>query len=145
MRGDLFSFFKFFGWCAIHMYFHVHHSLSCVPLRQYRACAVDSLGLGITCLLGWDLYHCTMCTRHPNLVSFAFYAIPIFEEFLHFLVAIFKVFGFCLLRTSRWRTCEKVTAGMHAKMNYHTRCKHDFTKLPMLQTFGATGIQYKCR
>ena len=23
VRGDLFSFFKFFGWCAIHMYFHV--------------------------------------------------------------------------------------------------------------------------
>ena len=54
---------------------HVHHSLSCVPLRQYRACVVDSLGLGITCVL----YQCTMCTRHPNLVSFAFYAIPIFQ------------------------------------------------------------------
>ena len=38
-------------------------------VRQYRACVVDSLGLGITC----GLYHCTMCTRHPNLVSFAFY------------------------------------------------------------------------
>ena len=24
VRGDLFSFLKFFGWCAIHMYFHVH-------------------------------------------------------------------------------------------------------------------------
>ena len=35
-------------------------------VRQYRACVVDSLGLGITCVL----YHC-MCTRHPNLVSFA--------------------------------------------------------------------------
>ena len=23
VRGDLFSFLKFFGWCAIHMYFHV--------------------------------------------------------------------------------------------------------------------------
>ena len=44
-------------------------------MRQYRACVVDSLGLGITCVL----YHCTMCTRHPNLVSFAFYAIPIFH------------------------------------------------------------------
>ena len=22
VRGDLFSFLKFFGWCAIHMYFH---------------------------------------------------------------------------------------------------------------------------
>ena len=39
-------------------------------VRQYRACVV---GLGISRVL----YHCTMCTRHPNLVSFAFYAIPI--------------------------------------------------------------------
>ena len=35
-------------------------------VRQYRACVVDSLGVGITCVL----YHCTMCTRHPDLVSF---------------------------------------------------------------------------
>ena len=41
-------------------------------VQQYRACVVDSLGLGITCVL----YHCTMCTRHPNLVSLA---IPIFH------------------------------------------------------------------
>ena len=34
-------------------------------VRQYRACVVDSLGLGITCVF-------TMCTRHPDLVSFAF-------------------------------------------------------------------------
>ena len=57
------------------LHVHVHHSLSCVPLRQYWACVVDSFGLGITCVL----CHCTMCTRHPNLVSFAFYAIPIFR------------------------------------------------------------------
>ena len=44
-------------------------------VRQYRACVVDSLGLGITCVL----HHCTMCTRHPDLVSFTFYAIPIFH------------------------------------------------------------------
>ena len=30
------------------LHVHVHHSLSCVPLRKYRACVVDSLGLGIT-------------------------------------------------------------------------------------------------
>ena len=36
-------------------------------VRQYRACVVDSVGLGITCVL----YHSTMCTRHPDLVSFA--------------------------------------------------------------------------
>ena len=40
--------------------------------RQYRACVVDSLGLGITCLI--SLYY---CTRHPDLVSLDFYAIPI--------------------------------------------------------------------
>ena len=44
-------------------------------VRQYRACVVDSLGVGITCVL----YHSSMCTRHPNLVSSAFYAIPIFH------------------------------------------------------------------
>ena len=78
-----------------------------------------SLGLGLI-----SLYYVYKSSQSCLL---AFYAIPIFEEFLHFLVAIFKVFSFCLLRTSRWRTCEKVTAGMHAKMNYHTWCKHDFT------------------
>ena len=41
-------------------------------VRQYRACVVDSLGQGITCVL----YH---ITRHPDLVSFTFYAIPIFH------------------------------------------------------------------
>ena len=64
---------------------HVHHSLSCVPLQQYRACVVDSLGLGITCVL----YHCTMCTRHPNLVSFAFYAIPIFHIRMFNLLVVY--------------------------------------------------------
>ena len=47
-------------------------------VRQYRACVVDSLGLGITCVL----YHSTTCTRHPDLVSFAFYAIPIFHTII---------------------------------------------------------------
>ena len=57
-------------------------------VRQYRACVVDSLGLGITCVL----YHCTMCTRHPDLVSFTFYAIPTFHIIitclLSFLITI---------------------------------------------------------
>ena len=44
-------------------------------VRQYRACVIDSLGLGITCVLN----HSTMRTRHPDLVSSAFYAIPIFH------------------------------------------------------------------
>ena len=43
-------------------------------VRQYRACVVDSLGLGITCVL----YHSTLRTRHTYIVSFSFYAIPIF-------------------------------------------------------------------
>ena len=50
-------------------------------VRQYRACVVDYLGLGITCVL----HHCTMCTRHPDLVSFTFYAIPIF----HIIILIY--------------------------------------------------------
>ena len=61
-------------------------------VRQYSVCVVDSLGVGITCVL----HHSSMCTRHPNLVSSAFYAIPIFhiiiEEFLIYLSPlIFKV------------------------------------------------------
>ena len=43
-------------------------------VQRYRACVIDSLGLGITCVL----YHCTVCTRLPDLVTFAFYAIPMF-------------------------------------------------------------------
>ena len=43
-------------------------------VRQYRACVIDSLGLGSI-----YLYHSSMCSRHPDLVSFAFYAIPIFH------------------------------------------------------------------
>ena len=49
------------------------HRNDCL-MRQYRACGIDSLGLGITCIF----YHCTMCTSRHDLVSFAFYAIPIF-------------------------------------------------------------------
>ena len=37
-------------------------------MRQYRACGIDSFGLGITCIF----YHCTMCTSRHDLVSFAF-------------------------------------------------------------------------
>ena len=58
-----------------------------MPLRQYRACVVDSLGVGITCAL----YHSSMCTRHPNLVSSAFYAIPV----LH--IIIWRIFNLLVL------------------------------------------------
>ena len=44
-------------------------------VQQYRDCVVDYLWLGITCLI--SLY--TLCTRHPDLVSFAFNAITIFH------------------------------------------------------------------
>ena len=45
-------------------------------MRQYRACVIDILGVGI-------MYVCyiivlAMCRIHPDLVSFAFSAIPIF-------------------------------------------------------------------
>ena len=66
------------------LHVHVHHSLSCVPLRQYRACVVDSLGLGITCLI--SLYYvyktsqsCLLCflchpyISHSNLKNFYIY------------------------------------------------------------------------
>ena len=70
LRLDLFNSDTLTSTHKAHVFqLHVHHSLSCVPLRQYRACVVDSLGLGITCVL----YHCTICTRHPDLVSFIFY------------------------------------------------------------------------
>ena len=54
-----------------------------VPLAWRRTvCLCDNIGLVSLVLLGWELrvlYHCTMCTRHPDLVSFTFYAIPIFH------------------------------------------------------------------
>ena len=40
-------------------------------VQQYRACVIDSLGR--------VLYHCTMCTRHPDLVFSVYFAIPIFH------------------------------------------------------------------
>ena len=42
-------------------------------VQQCRACVIDSLGLGITCLI--SLYYKLLCIRHPDL---DFYAIPIF-------------------------------------------------------------------
>ena len=45
-------------------------------------CLCNNIGLVPLILLGWELrvlYHSTMCTRHPDLVSYAFYAIPIFH------------------------------------------------------------------
>ena len=48
-------------------------------------CRCDNTGLVSLILLGCELrvlYHCTMCTRHSDLVSlgfYGFYAIPIFH------------------------------------------------------------------
>ena len=56
-------------------------------VRQYRACVVDFLGLGITCLI--SLY--TMCTRHPDLVSLDFYAIPIKDFYIYLSPLIFNL------------------------------------------------------
>ena len=43
------------------------------------SCRCDNIGLVSLILLGWELrvfYHCTMCTRHPDLVSLAFLCHP---------------------------------------------------------------------
>ena len=50
-------------------------------LPGLTSCHCDNIGLVSLILLGWELrvlYHCTMCTRHPDLVSLDFYEIPIF-------------------------------------------------------------------
>ena len=54
-------------------------------------CLCDNIGLVSLILLGWELRvlcHSTMCTRHPDLVSFAFYAIPIFHIILFNLLVM---------------------------------------------------------
>ena len=61
-------------------------------VRQYRACVVDSLGLGITCVL----YQCTMCTGipilSPSLFMPSLYSTLKFEDFLIYLSPlIFKL------------------------------------------------------
>ena len=57
--------------------------LSCLlnDLPGLTSCRCNNIGLVSLIFLGWELrvlYHCTMCTRHPDLVSLDFYAIPIF-------------------------------------------------------------------
>ena len=50
-------------------------------LPRLTSCRCDNIRLVLFILLGWELhvlYHCTMHTRHPDLVSLDFYAIPIF-------------------------------------------------------------------
>ena len=52
-------------------------------LPGLTSCHCDNIGLVSLILLGWELrvlYHCTMCTRHPDLVSLDFYDIPVIQE-----------------------------------------------------------------
>ena len=91
-----------------------------MPLRQYRACVVDSLGLRITCVL----YHSSMCTRHPNLVSSAFYAIPIFH------IIILRIFNLLEMKMSVLQEVKGLTknytsskkTSFHAK--FQAQCLH---------------------
>ena len=78
-----------------------------MPLRQYRVCVVDSLGLGITCVL----YYSSMCTRHPNVVSSAFYAIPIFHIIIFYLLVVLTSTHVCKVQKNI------VIAGPHIKNN----------------------------
>ena len=53
--------------------------LNDLPGLTSSSCDIIRLVVSLI-LLGWELrvlYHCTMCTRYPNLVSLDFYAIPI--------------------------------------------------------------------
>ena len=53
-------------------------------LPGLTSCRCDRIELVLLILLGWELrvlYHCTMCTRHPDLVPLDFYATPIFHSF----------------------------------------------------------------
>ena len=48
-------------------------------LPALSSCRCDNIGLVSLILLDWELrvlYHCTICIRHPDLVSLEFYAIP---------------------------------------------------------------------
>ena len=50
---------------------------------QFHGRLVHNIGLVLLILWGLELrvlYHCTMCTRHPNLVSLDFYAIHIYSH-----------------------------------------------------------------
>ena len=57
------------------LHVHVHHSLSCVPLQQYRACIVDSLGLGITCVLY------VLCVQGTPILSLLLFMPSLYSTF----------------------------------------------------------------
>ena len=67
----------------ISLFSFLHTETAFMVIVQFRGRLGDNTGLVSLILLGWEftrvLYHCTVCTRHPDLVSFAFCAIPIFH------------------------------------------------------------------
>ena len=53
---------------------------------QFRGSFGATIGLVSLILLGCELNHCTMCTRHPDLVFIDFYAVPIFHILVDFYI-----------------------------------------------------------
>ena len=125
----------------------------------YSVALCDNIGFVLLILRLAMLFchssYCTMCIIHPDLDSFTFYTIPIsplcnLKNFsftcvyrdgngLFCIRAIHKEICFHVqfqfnrtLRTSRWRTCEKVTPCK--KMDENTG-KHDFLKFAMFFIF----------
>ena len=75
-------------------------------------CRCDNIGLVSLILTGCELrilYHCTMtllCTRHPDLVSIDFCAIPIF----HILLLLVIV---CIRYCVKFSNCLERSEGSH--------------------------------
>ena len=77
--------------------------------------------IGLVSLILCVLYHCTMCTGHPDLVSFAFYAIPIFQIIIFYLlVCICHVF-FCHFWGEPERAPPSALTGYRIFLNVSTR------------------------
>ena len=118
------------------MYFN--YTLSCVPLRQYRACVVDSLGLGITCLI--SLYYvykasrsCLLCflchpyIPHYNLKNFLFTCTTTVTEMYTKLVKIQKCSGripATLIQLLSYRNVHKINCIQKTtKMQWADSCR----------------------
>ena len=81
----------------------VHHCVS--SLRQYRACVVDFLGVGI--MYVYYIIVLAMCRSHPDLVSFAFSAIPIFYILICTCIGMERRQDLDELYTSRLKQLDK--------------------------------------